>query len=471
MAKTELEQKLHLSSLYSKSAGEFDTHKKTVVSFITGHCKPANASLIEKIGSYSPFSPSKALKTKEANYTPIIQHIVKVHNANRRSVSDYGILNQARFLDLVQALIVEHPAILTPEIFGLWSVAEWGAFLKGLYIKAHLEKPSMRMNSNRVSRLTPKTPTSSNAPASYDLVTIEKLKIVFEKFEEVISDATNATKLAAIKNTKSENNLNKVLGDGQRRGSMEPTKSILQKIAGTEKRRNSMQPTNNDFEEDDDLHIDIEHVSSKTKQKSRLKSSSVPTLPPMPDGWAHIYNDIHLSLNSLNAALLPEVGFPQAPQFETETNKLNELEQSMKDLLNQAFDTEKAELLAFEKADYLLVEFGIKNVDDAKSETSINAFYVKIEQLEKKKNEFSLSFQEQDTDSDRKIKITEFLNALKLNKQVIVEKTKKLNTLISQVEEKQKFFGDEWQEYELQQKTLLPAIKQQQKQQKMAAAA
>ncbi|MBY0544081.1 MAG: hypothetical protein K2Q14_00860, partial [Gammaproteobacteria bacterium] len=80
-------------------------------------------------------------------------------------------------------------------------------------------------------------------------------------------------------------------------------------------------------------------------------------------------------------------------------------------------------------------------------------------------NELSLKFQQQD-DVARKTTIAGLIRELKQTKRAIDERIKALDTLVENVERKQADLAQKWKAYEAQQKTVLPHIQKQQKQQK-----
>ena len=54
-----------------------------------------------------------------------------------------GKLNQQRLFELIHAIIIHHPTMLTPEFFTLWPASAWGTFLGDLYQKADFDNESV----------------------------------------------------------------------------------------------------------------------------------------------------------------------------------------------------------------------------------------------------------------------------------------------------------------------------------------
>ncbi|MBY0544620.1 MAG: hypothetical protein K2Q14_03620, partial [Gammaproteobacteria bacterium] len=146
------------------------------------------------------------------------------------------------------------------------------------------------------------------------------------------------------------------------------------------------------------------------------------------------------------------------------------LRQSTHDLLNQTPSAEKATLLALDAAALVCRQFDdVKGFDNVDQSLSIDALNYKIDLVKVRKDKLSINFKNQDG-PHRTLKIAGFIKDLKQAKNIIDKNLNALNVLVDSAEKKQTALVQAWAIYEAGQKTILPHLKKQKKQQKAAVA-
>ncbi|NNM58659.1 MAG: hypothetical protein HKM04_02475 [Legionellales bacterium] len=421
MTKTLL-SKFDFTTFHLQSPAQFEQYKIAIIRFINDKVA---GSLTDKFGEALPFS-SPPRKTKADLYRLLTNTLIGFHEQHKNGVSEEEKTNHIRFFRVVQSIIRAHPDVLTPALFNLWSAVEWRIFLDRLYQNADLELASVNL-------------TQEGDNPVYNMKRIQRIKLIFEKFQTLIE---KTSRLIPRKETQSDSNLDCAI-------------------------QNSASKTRHT---EDPLHVEIEHRSSKKRQKLRHKSASVAMLAALPEEWKSLYYDMRLSLNSLNAALEPNATPPQAPSFETDMDKLNELAHGVEEVVKKQPAIEKESLLALDIAEMVHKNFAeVKGFDHAHSYTSIEALNYKLSSLNNRKNELSLRFAQQDTPV-RKLKIHTLMNKLKQDKTIINEKIVTLNKLIEEADKKRVALKHAWKTYESQQKTILPHIRKQKEQQQATVA-
>lgn len=439
--KNKIANALDLSNLHNKTLFEFEQHKKNVVIFLT---EQAKTSLLDKISESLPLGLALPVKANETLYAQVITLLVKFRERNKRSVTQEGQLNQARLFDMIQTIIIHHPAILTPQLMVLWSTVEWSVFLDELYQKANLDNAPFLAYGEQISSIADKNVQRLMARA-------KKIKMVFERFETLITQQSPLP----LRNVKSESQLHQDNRNDGQHSSPKTARHPVKRVRAQREQGKAPLVDNNG------LAIEVERISPKKHHKARLKSASSAVLFHVPEAWVSIYDNIRLSLNSLNAALSATLIFPHAPSLEKEMAQMASLAASMDELLQPSNQAEKGALLALDKAASIQNRYDdVKGFDAVDPAISLAAFEMRITLLKTQRHELSLEFLEQDT-PERKMQLRQVMDELKQRIESIDAKMMALTQLFANMEKKKRQFEKTWAHYEAEQKTVLPAIKQQ----------